>query len=375
VALDEALDLLGASLRSESFEDYSALTLTAPAEHLERLVELLAELVIEPRFETPEIKGARARARAALAHQWYDPPSLADHALRRAVFGMHPYANPSSGSAYSARRFTRMAVARLHRTRMGPRNATLYIVGAVKPAHAQRFVLRAFSGWRSEAMPPAPVPRAVGIAHAGETWIIDKPETTQVQLRLGFTAPARGSEDTFAGELFNAALGGGYSALLVQELRIRRALAYRIGSWLDPLRSGGFFAVTTATQVASTGELAARLLLLLRKAARGGLSVPELDRAKRYLAGTYPLRWETLEATAALLGELDIYGLDCSWVEEYRESILSVSAAQVRSAMERCLGSEPPAVVLAGPARAVRPQVKGKLGNIRSRSMWKLAKL
>jgi zinc protease len=363
-ALDEAIEFVGGTLHAGSFEDYASLSLTAPVPHLRTLLNVLAELVQSPRFAPTEVKAARDRTLAELVNDLDDPGSLADRVLLRAIWGTHPYSHDVSGRVRSVRRFNRDAVQRFYRDRLGPRTVSLYVVGPVDAGPVRRVVERAFGGWRSEAAPPAPPPTVNRLANPGQIWVVDKPEQTQSQVRLANFGYARGAPYAHAVQVMNAAVGGGFTSRLVNEVRVNRGLSYGISSSLDPLRAGGTYLVGSFTKTESTRELIDVVLSVLRAVRDEGISDGELRHAQRYLSGTYPLRTETNEAMASALADVEFYGLGAEWIERYRERLHEVTREQVHAAAERILLAEPPTLVVVGQAQKVKQQLKG-LGLIR----------
>jgi zinc protease len=363
-ALDEAIEFVGGTLHAGSFEDYSTLSMTAPVAHLGTLLQVLAELVQKPRFAPQEIKAARERTLAELANDLDDPSALADRVMLRAFWGTHPYAHDVGGWARSVRRFTRDAVQRFYRERLGPKALSLYVVGPVNAGPVRRVVERAFGGWRAQVVAP-PQPKTVTrLAHPGEIWVVDKPEQTQSQVRLANFGYARGAPYAHAVQVMNAAVGGGFTSRLVNEVRVNRGLSYGVSSSLDPLRAGGVYQVGSFTKTESTRELIDVVLSVLGAARQEGITDQELRHAQRYLAGTYPLRTETNEAMAAALADVEFYGLSAEWIERYRERLYEVTREQAHAAAERILLSERPTLVVVGQAKKVKKQLEG-LGRVR----------
>ena len=102
----------------------------------------------------------------------------------------------------------------------------------------------------------------------------------------------------------------------------------------------------------------------IRSIRNDGVQETELEQAKAYLAGTYPMRTETNEAMAAAIADVDYYGLPLDWVEHYRERIHAVTRDEVRTAAQKHLFAELPVLVVVGKARELRKQLKG-LGRMR----------
>jgi zinc protease len=208
-------------------------------------------------------------------------------------------------------------------------------------------------------------------AASGQVIIVDKPEQTQTQVRLGGMGFAKGTPELFPARVMNMALGEGFTSRLVNEIRVNRGLSYGVGSHFETLRAGGTFSISTFTKTSSTKEILEVALAETAKVRKGGITASELLRAKTYLAGLFPLRLETNEALAGARAELLLYGLGEDWIERYRERVHAVTLAQAREVAGKYLFAQPPAIVVVGNAKQVRKQVS-RLGEVK---VWSLAEV
>lgn len=363
-AIDEAVEFVGASLATGVSEDLMSLYVTTPAEHFPAMLSVLGQLVREPTFPEKEVELARDRSLAQFANDLDDPGTVADRAFTRALWGDHPYGHDVGGSATHVRTFTREDVARFHRERIGPKGALLVVVGAVKPEVVAAEAEKAFAGWsQPEQLEPEVAPAVEGIAQAGKILIIDKPDQTQSQVRIGGPGYRLGHPDYFAATAMNIALGGGFTSRLVNEVRVERGLSYGVGSYFDAMSAGGAFAITTFTKTASTREIIDVVLGEVAKVRKGGITPRELKSGQTYLAGLYPLRTETNDSIASILADIRVHKLGDDWVEKFRDRLRAVTPKQVKEAAAKYCFPRNPAIVVLGKASEVRKQLKG-LGSV-----------
>jgi zinc protease len=358
--IDEAIEFVGASLATGVSEDLMSIYLTTPAEHFPAMLSVLGQLVREPAFPESEVEMARDRALAQFANDLDDPSTVADRAFTRALWGDHPYGHDVGGSASHVRTFTREDVVRFHRERMGPKGALLVVVGAVKPEVVAAEVEKAFGGWtQPDQIEPTPAPAAVGGAEGGRIILVDKPDQTQSQVRIGGPGFRLGHPDYFAATAMNIALGGGFTSRLVNEVRVERGLSYGVGSYFDSMNAGGAFAISTFTKTASTREIIDVCLGEVAKVRKGGLTPKELKSAQTYLAGLYPMRTETIDSVASVIADIRVHGLGEDWVEKFRDRLRAVTPKQVKEVATKYLYPKPPVIVLLGKASEVQKQLKG----------------
>jgi zinc protease len=365
--IDEAVEFVGASLGIGVGEDFMSLRVTAPSEHMEAMLEVLGKLVREPTFPETEVESARNRTLAQLANDLDDPALLADRAMSRAMWGSHPYGHDVVGSTAHVRTFTRDDVVRQHRDAVGPKVSMLIAVGELDPQRLFAAAEKAFGSWTGGPEAPRVAPLMERAALHGKIVIVDKPDQTQTQVRLGALAFKRGHPDHVPSHVVNAALGGGFTSRLVEEVRVNRGLSYGVGSGFDTLMGGGSFQISTFTKTETTREIIDVSLGEVEKLRKKGLTSAELERIKTYLAGLYPLRTETNEAIAGGIGDIRLYDLPAEWIESFREWIHAVTPKQVTEVARRWFLPDGAAFSLVGRADAIAKQVKG-LGPV---EIWK----
>jgi zinc protease len=356
-AIDEAVEFVGASLGLYAGEDHLALALTTPAEHLEPMLEVLAEIIREPSFPEEEVRTERERTLGQFANDVDDPSLLADRGLVRVAWAGHPYGHDVSGTRTSVGSFRRDDAVRFHREHLGPRLARLFVVGAVDVSTVQRTVGRAFSGWTGGPEAASQLPDTGAVGRAGRVVIVDRPEQTQSQVRIAAPAYRRGAPVQFAAQVVNVVLGAGFTSRLVREVRVKRGLSYGVGSSFDTLRAGGLFSVSSFTKVETTDKLISVMRAEVERMRLRGPTAAEVEKAQRYLAGLFPLRTETNESLAAVLADMALYGLGDDWLDRYRDRIRAVTRVEARDAAARYCFAGPPVTVVVGPAQRLRPKL------------------
>jgi zinc protease len=352
-ALNETVEFVGSTLAVFAAEDFVALAVTTPAEHLGEMLNVLAQMVRDPVFPEREVDTERERTLAQFANDVDDAGLLADRALQRVIWGSHPYGHDVAGNRASLEGLVRDDVVAFHRDYFGPRVSRLILVGAVDLPSSRPLVERAFAGWRGGPSRPVIPPALEHVVGEGKVLVVDRPNQTQAQVRLGGRAYRRGEPVTFPAQVMNAALGGGFTSRLVREVRVKRGLSYGVGSSFETMRVGGSFSVSSFTKVKTTPALLDVLLSEVARMRERGPTKAELEKAQEYLAGLFPLRVETNEAVASAIADLWLYSLGEAWVDDYRARIRSVTRAEAALAAARFCFARPPAVVLVGPAEAL----------------------
>lgn len=357
--INESVEFHGASLACGAEEDTLSVRITAPSERLGIMLEIMGELVREPSFPAHEVASARNRLLAQIANDRDDPALLAERAMLRVLWGDHPYGHDIVGTARDVATFTRRDAMKFHRSRFGPRISLLVVVGWADPLEVRRCAQRAFARWREGPTEPPAISRPIGIAMSGRVLVVDKPDQTQSQVRMGAMAFPKGDPDFFPATVMNTVLGGGFTSRLVQEIRVNRGLSYGAGSGFDRLMAGGSFILSTFTQNKTTREIIDVALAEVRRMRRTGPSVEEVKAAKKYLAGLFPMRLETNESVASAIAEMRVYDLGDDWVERFVPRVSTVTAPMAAKMARKYLFDRPPAMVIVGKAAAIKKQLAG----------------
>ncbi len=247
----------------------------------------------------------------------------------------------------------------------------LVVVGDFRAADMLARLRARFADWpRAES--PAPVVPAVKPAPP-RVVLVDKPDATQTQVRFSRTAFSRLSPDYFPALIADAALGGGFTSRLVDEIRVNRSLTYTIGSRFAGVRHGGMFTVSTFTKIETTRALVDAVKSVLRRAAQQGFTDAEVRKFKQYLVGDFAISMQTPEALAAQLAEMAFYNLPDNYLQTYLPRLRAVPTSEVNRIARTYFTPERLSLVMVAPAKAVQAQVQG-LGSVEVRPVENVGK-
>ncbi len=322
------------------------------------MVELLADALLRPRFDAAEFDSLRKRQIEELkAAKDSDPSGLIRLYGRRFLFGDHPYGSPASGSERSLAAITREDVLAYNRANFGADRLTLIFAGDVDADALTKAVTRAFSGLARAATPlPALTspPRVTG----RRVLLIDQPGAAQTHFWLANTGVARKFADRAPLDLVNTLYGGRFTSILNTELRIKSGLSYGAVSGFTRGSVPGEFAIRSFTQTDTTGKAIDLALATLAALHRDGVTEDALGSARNYVLGQFPQQLETASHWVGALAELELYGLDRSYIDGYTAAIEGVTPA----AAKRVISEAFPAagdlvIVVIGDAAKIRDAV------------------
>jgi zinc protease len=361
----EAAEALGSPIESGAGWDRSFVSMTVTLPQLPAALALIAEVALQPRFDGAELARARRLAQDGLSVAMRDPGSLARMAADRAAFGAGAYGHAAVGTPASLARLRRGDVVAQHARWYRPDNATLIFAGDIDAKDAVVLARSAFGAWRR---PSAPLPPArIDDTQTGTLApvAIAMPGVGQAGVALVAPTIARAAPDYYPGLVANTLLGGGYSARLNQELRIKRGLTYGIGSRLDARRSGGVWSITAQTKNESVPELIVVALDEIKRVAATPAPADELEARKLSIIGSVSRRFETTEDLAATLASLEANGIAVVELTRAIDRIAAVTPQQVLEFAQAHWRTGALALVVAGDAekfaaalRAMHPDLR-----------------
>jgi len=312
----------------------------------EAAVDLLRMALQAPRFDADAVERVRAQVTASFRREAKDPDTLASRAWREAAFPDHPYGRPVRGTAESLGQVTRADLVEAYRHSLVRRNLKIAAVGAIDASKLGDMLDRAFGGLSVEGA-LAPVPE-VSVSAGGKPRVVDL-DVPQSTIRFGLPGIARSDPDHMAAVVINHILGGGvFSARLFREVREKRGLAYSVYSHLSTFDHTAILSGGTSTKNERAKESLEVIEDEIRKLATGGPTAEELDKAKKFLTGSYALRFDTSVKIASQLVNLQTEGFDVRYLDERNGMIDAVTLDDARRVGARLLGAGPLLVTLVG---------------------------
>jgi len=352
--IKDAVDFVGASLSVSADQDYAIVALQVLRKDLDTGLALLADVLLHPAFAADELARRREAVLASIRDDEDDPTSVAQKAFQRALFGDTPYGHPVEGTAESVARITRPAVRDFFARHYGPGGAAIVVVGDLSPGEARAAIDRVLTGWRGSAQAPfvfPPLPEA-----AAQTIRIDRP-VTQAGIVMGQLGIARDNPDFETIAVMNYLLGGGgFSSRLMDSIRTQAGLAYSVSSVFAAGKSPGPFEIVMQTKNASVGDAIARARQEVQRLRDEPVSVEELDEARRYLTGSYPLRLDSNAKIADFIAQTWFFGLGTDYADVYIERVNAVSREDVQRVARQYLQPERFIEVIVADAAAAAAQ-------------------
>jgi zinc protease len=337
----EDIAFVGGTLDASAGAEQIVVTAEVLTPHVASGLELFHDVVVAPTFPAEEFARKKAETLGAIASEKDDPAAVANNELGPFLLGHHPLAHPVEGWAKSVGALTRADVVAFHRQRVTPANAVLAIVGDVDPDSMIAALGRAFADWKGGPGPAAPAAAPYGApdpVRGRRVLIVSKPEVTQTQIRLATLGVPRNTPDYFPIVVANTILGGGFTSRLVNQIRVVQGLTYDISSGWRMYRNAGTYVIDTFTRNETLRKAIDSTLAVVGTLVDAGPTQAELDKAKRYLTGQFPLGLQAPDELAAQLLTIEFYGLDPHYLETYADHVNAVTLADVRRVLKDRFG-------------------------------------
>ncbi|MCW6510498.1 M16 family metallopeptidase [Lichenifustis flavocetrariae] len=314
--------------------------------NVDAAVELLRLAVCEPRFDASAIDRVRSQIGASLRREAKDPDALASRAWREAAFPSHPYGNPVRGTLESLAAVTRDDIVGLHRSLLTRQTLKIAVVGAIDAERLRTILDRVFGDLPEQAHLSPVADIAIAPGERREVIDLDIPQAT---LRFGTNGIARLDDDHMAAVVVNHILGGGvFSARLFREVREKRGLAYSVYSQLSTFDHAAIFSGGTSTKNERAAESLSVIEDEIAKLTNEGPTEEELVKAKKYLTGSYALRFDTSLKIASQLVNLQTEGIGVDYLDERNGLIEAVTLDHAHRVAKRLFGGRGLLVTVVG---------------------------
>jgi zinc protease len=347
---------IGASLSAGANSDYTIVAASALARFNDQIMDLMAEVVLEPSFPENEVELAKQNTKESLRQQRAQPSFLASEMVSRVMFGDHPY-SVVAPTPESIDRCSRDEFVRFHRAKLVPNNAVFIVVGDVRYDEIMNRIESLFSGWqRGEdvvANFPEPPVRTRRIAY-----LVDRPGSAQSNIVVASRGIIRTNPDYFPMLLMHTVLGANASSRLFMNLREDKGYTYGAYSNLDARRTAGTFRATAEVRTPVTGDSVKEFLYELDRIGKERVSDKEIADAKSYLTGIFPIRLETQEGLTDQLVQIKMLNMPGDYLEHYRDRVQAVTGEEIQRVAQKYVKTDEAALIVVGDGASVLEQIK-----------------
>jgi predicted Zn-dependent peptidase len=360
--ISAAMDAVGGELNAFTGKEFTCYYARVLDSDLPLAIDVLCDMVTGSLITPRDVDAERGVVLEEIAMNEDDPSDTAHEAFAAALFGDTPLGRPILGTVGSINAITRDQITEHYHSRYTPPHVVVAAAGNLRHETVVDLVRQGFAAVTSgEAAHRDPAPPRVGgrydarrevagvgaAGQAGSVRLVSR-GIEQANLVLGCDGLSRTDDRRFALGVLNAALGGGMSSRLFQEVREKRGLAYSVYSFNSQLADSGVWGVYVGCLPAKADEVLAICRDEIAKAIDGGLSDTELARGKGQLRGSIVLGLEDPSSRMSRLGKSELVYAKLEPVDEILASIEAVTHDEVRAAAAEVL-SRPKVLAVVGP--------------------------
>ena len=325
-------EALGGSLDAGSGWRSTSLGMTVTTPRLDAALSLMSDVLRQPTLAADELERLRVQAIDNLRVSDSNPGSIASRVARRLYWGTSAYGSVTTAETLG--RLQRDDLVALHRQGFRPDQTLLVLAGDLTPERGRALARQHFGDWRANRI--APLERRDGqpAPLAPRTVLVDLPGVGQssvlVMAPYSSLAPKDVPEWRIA-QVANAVLGGGYSARLNQEVRIKRGLSYGVGTGVEQQPEGGVWDASAQTDHRNVAQVAQLLREQVLGLAGNPPTADELAARQATLVGSFARRLDTNAGIASLITARWATGRPLSELSRFVDEILAVTPAQVQA--------------------------------------------
>jgi len=311
-----------------------------------RAFELLRLAVTQSRLDEEPLERVRSQLFAGLKRELNDPDYVAGRTFRAMSYPGHPYSAPVRGEIESLPALTRADLLHMRSSMLARETLKIAVVGAIDAVTLAGHLDDVF-GDLPEKASLNPI-GDIDLSGAGQRYVVDV-DVPQSTIRFGRQGIGRNDPDFVPATVINHILGGGiFSARLFREVREKRGLAYSVYSQLAAYDHGAMLIGGTSTKNERAAESMSVIQSEIANLSEHGPTEEELDKARKYLIGSYALRFDTSTKIAGQLVHLQSDGYDVSYLDERNQLIAAVTMEDAKRAAKRLFGDASLLVAVAG---------------------------
>ena len=345
--ISEAIEFVGGSLSASAGADYTTISLSLLKKDIDLGFDLLSDVLMNPAFNEDEIKRKKRITKNWLIQQNEEPGTVASIAFSKAVFGAHPYARQVQGTIESLDLISRQDIIDFHNTFFAPNNTIMSVVGDISRDELKALLNRHMGPWKQKNIPTTPLPNIS--AKNNPTVIRVNKDLSQANVILGHLGISRDNPDYYAVSVMNYILGGGgFASRLMDNIRDNKGLAYDVHSYFSASKFSGSFQTGLQTKNESANTAIDEVLREMERIRTEPVSNKELQDAKSYLTGSFPLRIDSNSKIAGFVLAVEFNNLGLDYVDKYPFLINTVTQEDILRVANKYLDTNNYVLVIVG---------------------------
>ncbi|MDR5590771.1 pitrilysin family protein [Christiangramia sp. SM2212] len=348
--LEEAIELLGASIYVNSSEEKITISGNTLAKNFKETIDLVQEILLEPRWDEKEFELIKQQTLSRLQEEKGDPNAIAQNEFKKLIYGEKSILSFNElGTPETVENLSIGDLKNYYEENLSPLAATFMAVGAVSKDEAVNSIKAISANWapKNVSFPEVPefqLPEKSGV------YFYDVPGAKQSVLAFGAPALSAKNEEFYPAEVMNYRLGGGgFASRLTQELREGKGYTYGIRSRFADQSYVGPFMISSGVRSNITYEAAELVRDILMEYPQT-FNQEDLDVTKSYMIKSNARRFETLGAKLNMLREISDFGYDYDYIKQRESLVENMSVLDVQDLAKKYIDPEKMFYLIVGDA-------------------------
>ncbi len=328
-------------------KDYMFINIKTLSKNLAATLDLLEKVLISPDFDNKAIERSKNQAIARILSLQEDPGYLALNGIYKGIFKTHPYAHPINGTIENIRNITKADLQKYVRNNFTKDNLIISVAGDAEEKNISALIDQTLDLLPTTKNKLSELP-VIQYNNKPELISISKP-LPQNTILMGFKSVKRTDPDYYAAYITNYILGGGgFESRLMKNLREKNGLVYSTSSDLDLFQQSGIMVLSAATRKTDYKKTKNLMNEILEDAKKGNFSEVELNMAKKYLTGSFPLQLITNTNIAQVMNSMQLNNLPIDFIQKRDSFINGVTLATLNSLAPKLLDNKNMVTVIVG---------------------------
>lgn len=343
--ISQGFDELGTQFHAHTGWNASYLEMVFVKKHLKASMDLYCDILYNPAFAEEEIERIRKKLIHSRVRVADNAGSIAQEMFNRVLFPDSRYALPVIGQSKQIKSFIRDDIISFYDAFYQPENSTLIIVGDLTIKEAKNLAQEYFSSWKNKAVEEIVEP-AFKLKEKKQLFLVHKKDAQQAEIRLGHLGIDRQNPDYYSALLLNQILGGYFLSRLNMNLREDKGFTYGIHSRFVSRKATGSFLISSAVETKFVVDAVTEILKEMKTIRHELVSDEELEQAKGYMTGIFPIAFESGAQIAEGLSSIVEQNLPDDYFRTYKDYILKISKEQILAAAQKYLHPDKATIVV-----------------------------
>lgn len=340
----ESIESMGGNFTATTYPDYSVFSFSFLEDYLEEALNILSRMILQPAFQRVEMDNVIRTMYFDLVNKSDSPDVIGKRVLRKILFKDHPYSKIAFDETVR-RNLDRRGLVDFFEKYYHPNNAEIVLIGDLSLQIAARKVSRYFNTWTSQdvnhdALPPPKPNQDLKIC------LVDLPDAKDARVYIGNAIVLRNPKDYFPLTVLNQVIGGSAHSRLFMNLRESKGYAYWAFSSLEFFKTSALFTISERVRPEVISESIRESLREMQKISMSKVPIHELEQAKSFLIGHFPLEIEDSANFLDKLSALRAYDLGDTHWRQYYKNLMLINAENVFDVAKNAFFNTPVIVII-----------------------------